>query len=197
MRKIYLLLLLFLLSAVSNAQMQSERFGAYYRFANENDLLRSDELIGGPGYRGNGSFAIGIDYEKKLAGSLYFVTGLEYSRNDIRVTPAPNPEIDWYERQADIHLLSVPLYGKLFFLRYLYLQAGPLIDFQLNKPDQSMDDQTGIGAGFELGASLPVKKLEIVFGPFCKSHALVPFNRERHQQHLWESGFTAGLNYCF
>lgn len=197
MRTIYLLLLLLLFSVVSNAQKPSEKIGAYYRFAEENDLFRSDELIGGPGYRGNGSFAIGIGYEKKLTGALYFVTGLEYSRSDIQVSPAPNPEIDWYEREADIQLLSIPLYGKLVFLRYFYLQAGPLIDFQLNKSDQSIDDQTGIGAGFGLGASLPVKKLEIIFGPFCKSHTLIPFNREGHQQHLWESGFTFGLNYCF
>ncbi|WP_423128172.1 hypothetical protein [Gaoshiqia sp. Z1-71] len=192
--KLATLILLLFISAVSFSQ--HHKLALVYGYAN-NDVYRVNELDGAAGYHGKSSYLIGLNYQKALVSSLWFETGLEYSRNKIEITPAPNPEIDLTARQTTAELLTIPAYGNLSFLKYFFVNGGLLLDFDIKLPEQSIDSQTGIGFGFGIGGEINIKQLHFFANAFLKNHAVIAFDKERNQQHLVEDGLKFGIGYSF
>ncbi len=195
MKIISSLFLLFLITSVAYAQNTTQKLGITYSFAN-NDILIKSGLIGGPGHEGEGSFSFGIQYEKRLKGNLWFETGLDYSKDKIKITSAPSPEPPSIYH-THTQLLTIPAYAKFIFAKYLFVNGGALFDFEVSGTNSRIDDQSGIGLGFGLGARYQIKHLEFFVNPFLKFHSVLAFQHENYQEHLTEDGWKFGISYVF
>ncbi len=173
------------------------KISVYYGFS-DNALLRNSDLVGGPGFEGKGGNLYGLGYEKELVKNFSLKTGLEYSKNKIELTPNFYPEIDMTPREVDIEILTIPIYANYTFLKYLFVNGGALIDFELNREEYaSTDDQSGIGFGIGIGGKYDFDNLTVFINPFYRSHAIIPFEKENYNQHLNEIGLIFGIGYNF
>jgi hypothetical protein len=97
-------------------------------------------------------------------------------------------------------MISVPFYGNYTFLRYLFANAGVVIDLEtkIHRPEnRSIDSQSGIGFGFGIGGQYHFKKMTVLVNPFFQKHALVPFAINKYPERLAELGVKLGLGYNF
>ncbi len=64
--------------------------------------------------------------------------------------------------------------------------------------DNSIDNQTGIGANLGLGFQYDFETgISLFITPYLKANTLVPFSPEEHQQRLMENGLRLGIMYEF
>ncbi len=188
---------LFFLIFFSQTIFSQNKISVFYGFS-DNALLRKAELIGGPGYAGKGSNLYGFSYEKALFKYFSLETGLEYSKNKIEITPNFYPGIDMTPKNVDIEILTVPIYANYTFLKYIFVNGGALIDFELNREEYaSTDNQSGIGFGIGIGGKYDFNDLTVFVNPFYRSHAIIPFEKENYHQHLNEIGLKFGIGYNF
>lgn len=81
-------------------------------------------MDGAPSITGKDYYRIGFDYERPLSKYFSLASGLYYTLNNVEKKsnlPPQEPVRIWKER---ISLLSVPVYMKLYFLKYLNIGAG-------------------------------------------------------------------------
>lgn len=162
-----------------------------------NAIFQSGHLSGGGSNEGKGATAFGIRYTRNLNHSFAFETGLEYSSNKIETTPAFTGQ-QMQSTRHNIQMLSVPVYGNYTFLKYLFVNAGAVIDFESNVPEyRSVDNQSGIGFGFGVGGKYTFKKVTILANPFFQNHAVVHFEQKKYQERLAEIGVKFGIGYNF
>jgi len=65
------------------------------------------------------------------------------------------------------------------------------------KENKVTDSQSGIGFGTGIGLKYTYNKAGIFINPFLNVHALIPFHKEKYQQHLVEGGIKFGVYYNF
>lgn len=177
----------------SNHQKAKGRIGLSYSTFGENDVIRSDELIGGPGYEGKSHFSIGLNYYFSLNRVLELETGLEYTRHEVMVRPHVDPTIDLASRPEELSLWVVPISLRYTFLKYFFLNGGALLDFDAGT-SSSVDSQTGIGATFGPGVNYEFRcGCSVWASPYMKVHSLIPFSGEKNPQHLLENGVRFGI----
>ena len=193
--RFFFIIIIAFLSLEINAQ--KNRISVFYGFTG-NELLRNEDLVGGPSYDGKGSDIFGINYQRALNKDISLETGLEYSKNKIGITPSFYPGIDLTPRQEDIELITIPVYVKFTFFKYFFVNGGTLIDFEINREDYlSTDEQSGIGFGAGIGGQYTFRNFTFYINPLLRYHALIPFHKENYQQHLTEAGIKFGLGYNF
>jgi len=182
---------------------QKNRIGLFYGFAG-NELIRNTSLIGGASYDGKGSDLFGLSYQRMLNDHFSFETGLEYSRNSIKITPEYFPETHMYissiaeERIVDIKMFTIPVYARYTFFKYFFVNAGTLLDFEFGRDDeQSTDEQSGIGFGAGIGGQYTFHNFTFYINPMLRYHAVIPFHKENYQQHLTEAGIKFGIGFDF
>lgn len=163
-----------------------------------NEVIWFGELEGTGRYKSNGSASAGINYQLKLTQAFSFETGLEYSRNEISITPAFDPSIDMTPRKTAIEMLTVPVYGNYTFLKHLFINGGLSLDLETNSDRiGGVDRQSGIGIGLGFGGKYSMKNIEVYVNPFLRQHAMLPFNKENYQQQLLDFGLRFGLGVNF
>jgi len=161
-----------------------------------NELVVDNNLIGGPSYEGEGSYLIGLRYARTVYRMIALETGIDYSVNKIKVKPATG--IDASAKDTKIKMLSVPIYGNVSFLKYFFVNAGAIVDFELNRTTlQLTDEQSGVGLGIGIGTKYRISGFAISLNPFLEKHAVIPFNKEEHQQRVMEFGVRFRLGYEF
>ncbi len=190
---IFVFFLIFFIQTI----FSQNRISAYYGFS-DNALLRKADLCGGPSFEGEGGDLYGLNYGKELFKNFSLETGLEYSKNKIEITPNFYPGIDMTPREVDIEILTVPIYANYTFLKYIFVNGGALIDFELNREEYaSTDNQSGIGFGIGIGGKYDFNDLTVFINPFYRSHAIIPFEKENYNQLLNEIGLKFGIGYNF
>lgn len=162
-----------------------------------NAVFQSEPMLGGGSNEGKGANALGIRYTRYLNKAFSFETGLEYSSNKIESTPAfTGQQIP--SSQANIQMVSVPLYGNLNFLKYLFVNAGVSLDLETNmnaSETRGLNSQSGVGYGFGMGGKYDFKKMTIILNPFFQKHAVVTTNN--HPERIGELGARLGIGYNF
>ena len=197
---IYTIIIL-LFSLPINAQ--KNKIGFFYGFGG-NDLLRNTSLDGGASYDGKGTHLFGLAYQRVLNGHFSLETGLEYSKNSIKIKPEyiPGKQLCGtsvsHERIVNIKMITIPVYARFTFFKYFYANAGTLIDFEFDRDEyQSTDEQSGIGFGAGIGGQYTFHNFTLYINPMLRHHAVIPFHKENYQQHLTEAGIKFGLEYNF
>ena len=99
---------------------------------------------------------------------------------------------------ADLSLIEIPITVRFNFWKYLFLNGGLLLDFDITK-DKRLDNQTGIGAILGVGAKYNFKKIPVglFVNPYLKHRPIIPFTKEKYHLRTMESGFRMGVVYNF
>jgi len=204
MRKsaLFILYFVFVASLSSYAQKNEEKprkskIGITFSSFGENDVIRSQELIGSASKIGDEFFTFGIDYLSKLNSFLDVETGIEYSNHKILVKPMVIPNMDSYSPgySASISLINIPVTLRVNFLKYCFINGGLLFEMDAST-SSPIESQTGIGSVLGLGIKYDFKSgLSVFANPYYKMHSLVPFSSGDNHQRIIESGFRFGLMY--
>jgi len=173
------------------------QIGITFSSFGENDVVRSQELIGGASKSGDSFYTFGINYLYKLNNTFDVETGIEYSNHKIIVKSMLLPHMDYYSPGyiASFSLINIPVTVRVNFLKYCFVNGGILFEMDAST-SSPIDGQTGIGSVLGLGIKYDFKSGFSVFAnPYIKAHSLVPFTSGDNHQRLMESGFRFGLMY--
>lgn len=201
MKKAVLILFLLLTWTVAvhaqgnSDQTAGKKIGLTFSSFGENDVFRSNALIGGPSYNSDHFYSLGLTYARPLSQWLDLETAVEYSNYTFVIQTMILPGMELPSRKESFSLINVPVTVKANFLNFFFINGGLMLDIDtsINSP---IDNQTGLGA--LLGAGL---KYNFSFGatafinPYTKVHSLIPFSDTDHHQRIWESGFRMGILY--
>lgn len=175
----------------------NHNLGLSYTQMADKDMVKFQSLDGAPSYHVGKSYIFGLVYFYQFTNKWSFETGLDYGKYTVDIEPAPNPLIDLAPRETSLGLVSIPISMRYNIWEYFFLNAGALIDIQIEDPE-SVDDQTGIGALLGVGVKYDFKwGTSIFLNPIIKAHALLPFSKERYHDHLLESGLRFGITQKF
>jgi len=164
----------------------------------DNELFRKEAIDGGTTCEGKGSSYLGLTYQYSFVKSLSAQVSLVYSKNKINLTPNFYPGVDMTPRELTINMVSVPIYGKYSFWKFFFINAGPIIDLEMNAAkNKSIDNQSGIGFGMGIGGQYTVNNFTVSINPFSKRHVVVPFKKQLRHQRLQEIGIGFELGYNF
>lgn len=188
------------LSQETSVDKPMGKIGVFYSSFGDNELVRSEDLIGGPSYSGDTFYTLGVNYLYPFTQWLDFQTGLVYSRHQITITPVshlkPNP---WGNSVAPIpyneslSLISIPVGVQINFLKYLFVNGGFSLDFETG-PSNGFDDQTGIGLQLGAGVQYEYKnKISLFVNPEFKQHSMVAFSSQDNQQRLLVASVKIGV----
>lgn len=171
---------------------KSNEFRLYYGIS-DSELLR-ESMDGGGEYQNEKFNEFGIKYLRQLLGNFYIETGINYSKSDVKITPEfiGEPVQSRYEK---LEIVSIPIYANYTFWKYLFVNGGPILDFQTS--DNSIDSQSGVGYSLGIGGKYDFNKFLIFINPNYKRHSVVPFEKENYHQQLTEFGVQIGLGYKF
>jgi opacity protein-like surface antigen len=162
-----------------------------------NEVFQSARMQGAGSNEGKGANAFGIRYTRNFNNSFSVETGLDYSANKIESTPAFTGQ-QMPSSQHNIRMVSVPLYGNLTFLKYLFVNAGVIFDLETDKDaskSRGINSQSGVGYGLGAGAKYDFSKVTILVNPFFQKHAVVTTNN--HPERIAELGVRMGVGYNF
>ncbi|HZK97690.1 MAG TPA: outer membrane beta-barrel protein [Prolixibacteraceae bacterium] len=204
MRKsaLFILYFVFVASLSSFAQKnenepRKSQIGITFSSFGENDVVRSQELIGSASKNGDTFYTFGINYVYKLNHTFDVETGIEYSNHKILVKSMVLPDMDAYSPNysANLSLVNIPVTLRVNFLKYCFVNGGLLFEMDAST-SSPIDGQTGLGSMLGLGIKYDFKSgLSVFANPYYKMHSLVPFTSGDNHQRLMESGFRFGLMY--
>jgi hypothetical protein len=145
-------------------------------------------------YKGTSFYTVGISYIRGLNKWLEIETGLEYSKQNIRLIPNIYPGLEIFMRteKMELILLNVPATLRANFLKYFFINGGLLIDLDISN-NIFIENQTGIGGIVGLGVNYDFNfGLSVFLNPYIKAHSWI-YAGER--QKILEKGFRLGVTY--
>src|SRR6478735_2541432 len=181
------LILVIVLAVTIQVQAQTKnRIGMVYGFAS-NSYYYAPPLMGDVHITGKGSTQFGINYFRKMNNSFSIETGLVYVTDKVQFISYATG-VDGPPRVYTTKVLSVPVYGNLTFAKYLFINGGLTVNFDISKTKSSsigsIDNQSGIGFGMGLGGKYTMKSFTISVNPFLKTGPIIPFSENGSQGRL-------------
>jgi len=200
MKKPSLLILCFAFAALSYAQKTEDqspkgKIGITFSSFGENDVIRTEPLMGEASYNSDKFYILGINYIYKLNNIFDFETGIEYAKHTIIIDPFDPPYNEAPSHNAQFSLINIPITARVNFLKYCFVNGGFNLEFDptVSSP---IDSQDGIGALFGLGLKYDSKYgISAFVNPYFKAHSLISFSEDENRQRVLESGFRFGLMY--
>lgn len=196
MKKFILLIFLVLLGVSSFAQKGPELRG-YFGFSGT--LLGPNSGVVGSGSAEMVGFReLGLMLSNRIGEKFRLNTGISYAYGNVEIqcdlcseTGLPFPY------NQDFRMLSIPVYTEYELTKFLFVAAGPLLDFQLSK-DNNFDKQSGLGYLVGLGGKVNTEKFTFSLFPNYKRHGVIPFeNNGDAKDILREFGVQIGVGYRF
>jgi len=164
-----------------------------------NSVIQFVAMDGGGSVENGKGFCLGINYNRKVAKSIWINSGIIFQRtlNDRNPAPTglPTPTIENIETE----MLRIPLKVRIDFLKRFYLRTGFLIDTEIsNKNESGIDNQSGIGYSLGVGLNLKIADTFILnIEPELGFSTLVPFNQVEYQEHFLLHGVNFSVGYRF
>ncbi len=193
------ILLLALATAVTSLagprekESPARRIGFTLTVLGDNDVITSSDLVGAPGYDGNGFWSTGIVFSQNINKWLEWESGLEYSRHEITVLPNLPPQSDADPRKERLALITIPFTLKAGFLKYFFVNGGLMLDMDV-RGSSPVDDQTGIGPVLGTGVKYDFGSgISLFLNPYARIHSLLPFSGAKYHQKLLDSGIRFGI----
>lgn len=190
----------FLLTAIHLTQAQGNesvhkwgKIGLSYSSFGDNGIVQDGDLIGDYSVKGDFFYTLGLSYSCPLTKWLDFETGLEYSRHGIIADSYPDGRS--HISKHEFSLIDIPLVLKANFLRYFFINAGPLIDID-GSADMHVDSQTGIGLVAGIGLKYDFASgISVFVNPYQKIHSLIAFSGGNYHEHVFDEGIRVGIIY--
>jgi hypothetical protein len=195
MKNLFFLSIIILLNSACFAQNNHTLF-LTYALSNPEPVYNG-HVDGGAGYKPEASSSFGIRYLMKSTKIVTLETGIEYSNYHFQLDYVDDPRINIPYIQKTAKLISIPVYAHLTFLRYLFINGGALVDTEINKKENDIDKQSGIGFGLGAGLKYKFKHVAINANPFFERHALIGGSHEGTRQSMISYGGRIGIGYSF
>ena len=192
MRK--LLTIITLLMTIQSYAQNSNELRVYYGIS-QSKLHIHEGLTGAGGFELKDFNEYGFKYLRRISGKLYLETGINYLKADVKhgyITADGLPGESEYEK---LEIISIPIYANYTFLKYLFINGGPILDFQTS--DNISDSQSGIGYSLGIGGKYYFNNLLIFVNPNYKRHSLIPFEGKNIVNKMTEFGVQFGVGYKF
>ncbi len=199
MKKILFSLLLLLNSVFAFGQKGLELKG-YFGFSG---------VLAGPNAQLDGAASVdmeefrefGLMLSKGIGGKFRLNGGVSYAYGNVEYFPNYPPCFDCfleiYNHNPDFKMLSLPIYAEYGLTKFLFVAAGPLLDFQLSEGN-NFDEQSGVGYLVGLGGKVRAEKFTFSVFPNYKRHGVIPFEKaEMYKDILQELGLQFGISYTF
>ncbi len=159
---------------------------------------RTAKVEGASTPAGKTSVMAGGAYQRQLTPRFYVSGGLAYSRHAYTVTADWQPDSSPTEAHAQVELISIPLIARMDLGKFLFINAGPSVDFEVNRFENAHHSrQSGIGMSAGIGARYRITNVTLWANPFFKRHAVIPFNSQQHPAKLNVAALAIGVDYRF
>ncbi|SFC08043.1 hypothetical protein SAMN04487907_102168 [Zunongwangia mangrovi] len=197
--KIKLLFLFLALTVSTYAQKPAARI--FYGFSDA-ELLENEELDGSPANDIENHYEFGAELSIPLSKKISLIAGLTYSKTTIKIqnvfyyNEINNKSSMPHFRYNDLEILSIPILLEFNFWNYFFLNAGPVLSFELNDPDIEYS-QNGIGYHLGFGGQYNVGDFFIFANPYFKQFATIDFKDEMLDYNLSQFGAHIGIGYQF
>ena len=156
-------------------------------------MILHKALVGSAGVTGKTSYEFGFQFYMPLKKKLFFITGLSWHTNEIKVTSGAYPDIDQTPKYYKLSLLYSPLFIQVNFAKHLFFQTGLLIDIDISN-NSYITNQSGIGSGLGLGAYIPLsKKLDLQIEYFINVHGIILIKGENYPERVLDNGLKIGI----
>ena len=124
-----------------------------------------------------------IEYQDRIFSILAISYGVTYGREKIQFKGNNGNVGSGQYLKENQNILS--LYANIkvynFKMNYLYIHMGPVIDFELNKINNShYNPQDGLGVSIGLGLEVPIKKIVISLEQKIKFRRLIAFRKSEN-----------------
>lgn len=194
-------IIFFMISMQCFSQEKRHAIGVSYSGLGTNDFFTANFIEGGGNYNGENYFGLGINYLFVLNNTFNLESGIEYGKHKISFTPPFYGDLDLSDSENsieyNIRIIEIPFGVRIKFLKYLFINSGTIISFDVSNNDE-LDDQTGLG--FYAGVGLQYQfynKIQVSINPYMKIRSLVEIPSVRGHYKLAETGFKFGLGYLF
>lgn len=155
-------------------------------------------VVGSGSAEMNGFREIGLTLSTGIGGKFRLNTGLSYAYGLVEIqcdlcseTGLPFPY------NQDFRMLSIPIYTEYELTKFLFVAAGPILDFQLSEGN-NITDQSGLGYLVGFGGKVNTEKFTFSLFPNYKRHSVIPFeNNGDAKDILREFGVQIGVGYRF
>lgn len=182
-----------ILVSLNSFSQDHNEFRVYYG-TSDSELLRNEDLVGTGSSDVEQFSEFGFRYLRKINDHLALETGVNYAFGDLKLSP-PYMGEPVQAREEKFESISIPVYANYTLWNFLFINGGPIIDFQLS--DNTTDPQSGIGYGLGIGGKYSWNNFVVYLNPNFKRHAVIPFDKENYHQKLTEFGIQLGLGYRF
>lgn len=144
-------------------------------------------------------FGLGLSYG--LGQKFRISGGVSYATADVEFTPPPCPDCSagnqLYAHNSEFEMVSVPIFAEYSLTKFLFVAAGPVVDFQLSEWN-NFSDQSGFGYLIGLGGKVQKEKFVFSVFPHYKRHGVMMFEKPQGAKDtLQELGIQFGVGYRF
>ena len=137
---------------------------------------------------------VNITYHRYLSEKFKLLTGFGYSEYSISSQLSPF-ETYWKEK---LKTITVPILLRKVFKRDLFLDFGPIIEFDLKESYHPFTDvQDGFGLELAGGKEFRINKFTIEIYPNLEYHSILPLKLDLSKQKLLTAGIHLNLLYGF
>lgn len=193
MKLTFILLALICISLATHAQSKNTLSQVYGTAANDVNIHHA---IGDFGYTGQRGYTFGVNYARRLNKLFSVETGFYYADDKVQLHSSMPGAIT--PKNSEVKMLTIPVYGKITFLKYLFFDAGILVDFQTNYSEKmTLRKQSGLGYELGLGGKYTFGRTVIFVNPYVQYHSLQPFSSSESGSNLMDFGYKFGVGYNF
>lgn len=184
----FILPALILLSIHAFSQTKNNISLVYGAAANTVDIHGA---IGDFGYSPESGTNFGLSYTRYMTRHFSLETSLLYSKSLVRLSTIQGPRGEFFY-DGNVKMISIPVYAKLTFLKYAFLQGGISLDHQTNYSRNGViNDESGVGLEMGIGGKYSIGRTSVFLNPFLAKHGTPGSNN------LLEAGAKFGLGLDF
>ncbi len=158
----------------------------------------NQRVDGGGSFDARQSFVFGLRYQIKSRHKVSLETGVDFGNYNFTLSYINGNGVQVDGIQGAVKLVTVPVYARLTFWRYFFLNGGLLLDLEAGRKGTSIDKQSGFGLGLGLGFKYSYRKINIFANPFLERHAFLSLaDSGGTRQSIINPGVRLGVGYSF
>jgi len=189
MKKLFLLFALILSTQLIYAQ--NHAVGISYDHVFGGGATRLAQYEGFGSYHFQKGYKIAFNYSYQLKDNFRIISGLQHQEQWMQSRNVSTTG-ELRTRDIKVETLNIPFYANLTFLKYLFLEGGPLLNIQTNKP-YGVDKQTGIGFSGSLGAQYSFNRISFFVKSQGQIQTLISFNEENSRLRNISNSISFGV----
>lgn len=191
MRKIFCVFVIIISTQIVYAQ--NSAVGISYDHIFGGGATRLAQYDGFGSYHFQKGYKIALHYSYQLKDNFRITSGLQHQEQWMQSRNLSTTG-ELRTRDIKVETINIPFYANLTFLKYFFIEGGPLLNIQTNKP-YGVDQQTGIGFSGSLGAQYSIKKISFFVKSQGQIQTLIIFNGNSSRLRNTSNSLSIGIFY--